>query len=706
MDYIISTDTGGTFVDAVIIDSHGTLAVGKYSSTPDKPAKGILRAVEAAARRYGMPFSEVLTGCKLFFNGTTVSTNAMIQKKGVKTGLLITKGFEDTLFIGRIKARTAGLDERDITNYQYGTDRPSPIVPISLIRGVCERVDFRGQVLCPLKEDEVIKDMEDLVAKGIEALAICLLWSFKNPNHEQRIKELAEKYFPQLFVTTSSDLIPLVREYERANTTAINCFLGPTLDSYLKSIEDALLLKGYKRDLLIMQSVGGLSPSKEIRRTPITTLYSGPAGGVIATQHLGKLIGEQNLISTDMGGTSFDVGLVVDGISQSTPMTVLQRYMIMFPTIDVVTIGAGGGSKIWLDEAMTLKAGPMSQSAVPGPACYDLGGQEPTVTDADIILGYINPEFFLGGEMHLVPERSREVFEERICRPLGMSLVEAAWGAYEIINAHMADLIRRASVERGYDPREFVLVSFGGCGPTHCTAYGPDIGTKRIIVPPTAPVFSALGIAQSDLRHFFSRSFLLRLSRTQPVDEKDICAFNEVLEELIEKGRKQLLAEGASVETIVLQPSVDMRYRGQVNELVVPVPTGRTLTQKGFEVLRDNFTVQYERLYGSGSSSKLSDIECVSMRVDAISSTTFKCETPVKVRSRKKPVPVTERRAFWGNCGWNMTPVYQGETLGPGISVEGPAIIEFYATSIPLQPGQMLEVDMYSNIVITVDNNS
>lgn len=701
MDYIISTDTGGTFVDAIIIDSGGGLAVGKYSSTPDEPARGILGAVESAARRSGMTLSEALGGCKLFFNGTTVSTNAMIQKKGAKTGLLITRGFEDTLFIGRIKARTAGLDERDITNYQFATDRPPPIVPISLTRGVRERVDYQGQILCPLDEEEVIKDLEELVGQGIEALAICLLWSFKNPGHEQRIKALAEKHFPQLFVSASSDLIPLVREYERANTTAINCFLGPTLDRYLKSIEEALRVRGYNRDLLVMQSVGGLSPSSEIRRTPITTLYSGPVGGVIATQHLGRLLGEKNLISTDMGGTSFDVGLIVDGVSQSTPMTVVQRYMVMFPTIDVVTIGAGGGSKVWLDEAMTLKVGPMSQGAVPGPACYDLGGREPTVTDADILLGYINPEFFLGGEMRLVAERSREVFEERICRPLGMSLVEAAWGTYEIINAHMADLIRRASVERGYDPREFVLVAFGGCGPTHCTAYGPDIGAKRIIAPPTAPAFSALGIAQSDLRHFFSRSFLLRLSRTKPLEERDLRALNEVIEELLEKGRKQLLAEGVSEGNIVLRPSVDMRYRGQVNELVVPIPNGRELTRESLEALQETFTVQYERLYGRGSRSELSNIECVSVRVDAIASTAFKHEPIVTARSGKEAVPVGERRVYWGREGWNMTPVYREEALGPGVSLEGPAILEFYATSIPLQPKQKLEVDRYLNLLIT-----
>ena len=702
MEYIISTDTGGTFVDAIIIDARGVLSVGKHSSTPDEPARGILGAVDSAARRLGISLSDAIQGCRLFFNGTTVSTNAMIQRKGVKTGLLITRGFEDTLFIGRIKARTAGLDERDLTNYQYGADRPQPIVPISLTRGVKERVDFQGKVLCPLDEEEILRSLEELVAEGIESLAICLLWSFKNPDHEQRVKALAEKRFPHLFVSASSDLIPLMREYERANTTVINCFLGPVLDRYLKGIEESLFVNGYRQDLLVMQSVGGLSTAGEIRRTPITTLYSGPVGGVIATQHLGRILGERNLISTDMGGTSFDVGLIVDGSPQSTPVTVMQRFIVMFPTIDVATIGAGGGSKVWLDDAMTLKVGPMSQGAVPGPACYNQGGQEPTVTDADILLGYISPDYFLGGTMRLKAQRSRETFEERICRPLGMSRDEAAWGAYEIINAHMADLIRQTSVERGYDPREFVLVAFGGCGPTHCTAYGPDIGAKRIIVPPTAPAFSALGIAQSDLRHFFSRSFMVKIPRKGTMKEEDVKALDAILADLLERGRKQLSAEGVSEKDTLLLSSVDMRYRGQIHELVIPLPRVNILTQDAIRTLCESFTAQYEKLYGPGSSSELSDIECVSVRVDAIASIPFKYEPMRGSGAGKKPVPVEERPAFWGPDKWRKTPVYRGEMLQPGNVVEGPAMLEFYATTIPLHPGQRVEVDEYANLIITV----
>ena len=698
MDYVISTDTGGTFVDAVIVDSAGNLAVGKHASTPTEPARGILGAAAAAAKKIDLSLPAALSQCKLFFNGTTVTTNAMIQRLGAKTGLLITRGFEDTLLIGRIKARTAGLNEREVTNYQHA-ERPRPIVPIALTRGVRERVDFEGRVLCPLDDREVLEQLDDLVAQGIAALAICLLWSFKNPSHEQRIKELARTHHPRLFVTASSDLVPLMREYERANTTAINCFLGPTLDHYLSDIEAALQRERYTRDLLVMQSVGGLSPTREIRQTPITTLLSGPVGGVIATQQLGTLLGENNLISTDMGGTSFDVGMIVDGMPQSTPITVMERYIVMFPAVDIVTIGAGGGSRIWLDDAMTLKVGPMSQGADPGPACYGQGGTEPTVTDADVILGYMNPAYFLGGEMPLDAERARESLSRRICEPLGLGLEDAAWGAYEIVNAHMADLIRQVSVERGHDPRDFVLVAFGGCGPTHCTGYGPDIGAKSIIVPPTAPVFSALGIAQSDIKHFFSRSLLIRLSRTEPLPERDLRAIGTAIAELVARARRQLANEGVDPKAMMLRPSIDMRYRGQVNELVVP--TEPEVTHTSIQRTRESFILQYERIYGPGSSSQLSDIEMVTVRVDAITPTPAKVNNVAATPKGRNNGPIGERRAFWGRQDrWRMTPVYRGDSLGPGETIEGPAILEFYATTIPLHPGQSARTDDYLNLII------
>jgi N-methylhydantoinase A len=701
LDYVVSTDTGGTFVDAIVINSEGRMAVGKHASTPQEPARGILGAAGVASENLGLPLKGMLPHCRMFFNGTTVTTNAMIQRLGARTGLLITRGFEDTLMIGRIKARTAGLNEIEITNYQHA-EKPAPVVPIELTRGVRERVDFQGKVLCPLDEDDVIAALDSLVAQKIEALAICLLWSFKNPAHEQRIKQIAQERNPELFITASSDLVPLMREYERANTTAINCFLGPTLDHYLNDIDRALNAENYGKGFLVMQSVGGLSPAAEIRRTPITTLLSGPVGGVIATQQLGRLIGEENLISTDMGGTSFDVGLIVEGAPQSTPITVMERNIVMYPAIDIITVGAGGGSRIWLDDAVTLKVGPMSQGSMPGPACYDRGGTEPSVTDADVILGYINPDYFLGGTMKLDAAKSREVLIKSICEPLGMMLEDAAWGAYEIVNGHMADLVRQASVERGHDPRDFVLLAFGGCGPTHCTGYGPDIGVKSIIVPPTAPVFSALGIAQSDLKHFFSRSLLIRLARNEPAPDSDLGSLSETFSDLNARARAQLHLEGIADQDMLLITSLDMRYRGQVHEMVVPIEFKAAVTTQSLYVAQTAFIKQYEKTYGAGSSSELSDIECVSCRVDAITSPIAKLIAAKATIDEKITEPIGDRKVYWGQGEWHVTPVYRGDQLPTDATIEGPAIIEFYATTIPLHAGQSLRVDEHLNMIIKV----
>jgi N-methylhydantoinase A len=347
-----------------------------------------------------------------------------------------------------------------------------------------------------------------------------------------------------------------------------------------------------------------------------------------------------------------------------------------------------------------LKVGPMSQGSSPGPACYGRGGIEPTVTDADVILGYINPDYFLGGEMPLDGALSHQALKRRICEPIGLSLEEAAWGAYEIVNSHMADLIRQASVERGHDPRDFVLVAFGGCGPTHCTGYGPDIGAKKIIVPLTAPVFSALGIAQSDIKHFYSRSLLIRMRGNAPLADGELDDVNATLADLMERARRQFAKEGVAADTVVLHPSFDMRFRGQVHELMIPVDP--VMSHAAIERARGNFLVAYERNYGSGASSKLSDIEIVSVRVDAIAPTIAQISSLGVGGLEKRRDPIGERRVYCGHTDkWRMTPIYRGEALAPGSTVSGPAVLEYYATTIPLHPGQTASVDQHLNLMIT-----
>ena len=704
MAYAISTDIGGTFVDAVILDPQGRLAIGKASSTPEEPATGLMAAIEVAAGNMGLDLERVLGACGLFVNGTTVTTNAMIQGRWARTGLLITRGFEDTLVIGRVKARTAGLDEFEVTNYQEA-DRPMGVVPITLTRGLEERIDSRGRVIRPLDPQDVEATVDDLVAQGIEALAICLLWSFRNPIHEQAVRDLVRRRHPRLYVTASSDLIPVIREYERANTAAINAALGPTIARYVRGIEETMRWTRCPAELLIMQSVGGLSPAAQVRDVPVATLYSGPVGGIIAAQKLGELLGLPNVITTDMGGTSFDVGMIVEGVAESHATTTVERQILMVPAVDCVSIGAGGGSVAWLDELLSLHVGPQSMGATPGPACYGRGGERPTVTDADVILGYINPEYFLGGAMRLDPVRAEKALRAHVADPLGLTVEEAALAVYDIVNAHMADLIRKVSIERGHDPRAFTLLAFGGCGPTHCTGYGPEIGARQIIVPGAATVFSALGIVESDIKHFYSRSSMVLLPRQGEVDERLLEEVNATFAVLLEQARAQLARDGVAPERMVLRRSIDMRYENQTNELIVPVSWTGAMDAGGLRRLQEEFVKRYEMLYGSGSRSHLAAIELITLRVEALASTPFAHQV---VRHPRGAADAGEafvgtRRAYWREArGFRETRVFRGERLRCGHRVEGPAVIEYYGTTIPLHAGQVLEVDELLNAVITV----
>src|SRR5450759_5144765 len=421
MKYVVSTDSGGTFVDGVILDDQGRSFIGKAPTTPGQPSIGILGAVEAAAEMAGISLAEILSDCRMFFNGTTVTTNAMIQRKGAKSGLIITKGFEDTLIIGRVKSRWIGLDEGELLHFNR-VQRPAPVVPLELTRGINERIDCFGNVIKSIDLNEAEALIDELVLLGIESLAVCLLWSFKNPSHELAIADLARRKYPSLYVVASSDLVPAIGEYERANTTAVEAFLGPTLRAYLSDIDRSLTHAGYKGEMLVMQSIGGLAPASGLTHAAVTTLHSGPVGGIVAACKLGELIGENNLITADMGGTTFDVGLVVDGKPQTAQMTVMERNLLMVPAVEAISVGAGGGSVAWLDVAQALHVGPQSQGARPGPACYGRGGELPTVTDADVVLGYINPETFLGGRMLLDTDLARKAIKSYVADSLGMSI--------------------------------------------------------------------------------------------------------------------------------------------------------------------------------------------------------------------------------------------------------------------------------------------
>ncbi|MFD4369852.1 hydantoinase/oxoprolinase family protein [Rhodococcus sp. NPDC058521] len=700
--YLISTDTGGTFVDTAIVDADGELFVGKAPSTPHEPAKGLLESIDAAAGRFGESVSGVLSKCRLFVNGTTVTTNALIQRKGTKTGFITTAGFEDTLLIGRVRSRTAGLDAMEITDYRHA-ERPDPIVPRDLIRGVTERVNYQGEVIASLDVEHATRVVDELAAEGIEGLAICLLWSFRNSVHEQELKKLVAVRHPHIYVTTSSDLVPVIGEYERANTTAINSFLGPTLQNYVRGVEDVVSSTGYGREILIMQSIGGLSPASELAERSVTSLHSGPVGGIVAAQKLGEQLGEPNIITADMGGTSFDVGLIVDGAPQTASQTIVERNILRVPAVEAVSIGAGGGSVAWLDEVGAIRLGPQSQGSYPGPACYGRGGTLATVTDADVVLGYISADYFLGGAMKLDREKAIEVVNENIAKPLGISVEEAAFGIYRIANSHMGDLVRQMTIERGYDPRTFTLVNFGGCGPTHCTGYGPEVDVKSSVIPSAATVFSAFGIGQSDIRHFSSRSLrpMTIIRQGEPVDSSVAEEVNEIVLSLSDDMREQLQRDGVPGDDGTFEIHMELRYKGQTNELTIPVLADLPIDQAHFDEIVANFERQYEMLYGKGARSTLSALELITIRVDATVTPPGSASTISRPRYQESGDPlVGEREVYWPDRGYTPTPVYRGELLTSDQPVIGPAVIDTYGTTIPLHPGQILEVDETGNYYV------
>ena len=704
MSYIVSTDSGGTFVDGVIMDERGGAFIGKSPTTPGQPSIGILGAVEAAAETAGLTLAEVLAECRMFFNGTTVTTNAMIERKGSKAGLIITRGFEDTLIIGRVKSRWIGLEEGALLNFNR-VQRPAPVVPLELTRGINERIDCFGEVVKSIDLAEAEKLIDDLVERGIESLAVCLLWSFKNPAHEQAIAQLARRKHPSLYVVASSDLVPAMGEYERANTTAVEAFLGPTLRTYLSDIELSLAATGYRGELLVMQSIGGLAPASGLTHAAVTTLHSGPVGGIVAACKLGELIGEPNLITADMGGTTFDVGLVVGGKPQSAQITVMERNLLMVPAVEAISIGAGGGSVAWLDIARALHVGPRSQGAHPGPACYGRGGDLPTVTDADVILGYINPETFLGGRMPLHADLAREAVRKHVAEPLGMSVEEAAQAIYDIVNAHMADLVRSVSIERGHDPRDFAIVAFGGCGPTHATGYGFESQVRRVIVPPTATVFSAFGIARSEIRHFFAKTHVRIIAGNEGPEPKLFGEINQHFGELSVRAEEQFVHDGVEPDRRCYQRAVDLRYLTQVHELTVPVRVPGPVTPESLRVLVCDYKDAYERLYGAGSNPNEGVIEMVTLRIDASARTPFEFK-PLRHESTG-PAPdhaFIRARPVWSKerGGYVPTPTYMLEKLRAGNVIEGPAVIESYGTTIPLHAGQRAELDEWLNLIVTL----
>ena len=689
MQYKIGVDTGGTFTDAVVLDEAGNITTGKHLTTYHDFSAGVGNSLAVAAEKLSIGLEQLLGNCVAFAYGTTIGTNAIATRSGAKVGMLTTKGARDTIHIARGLSRWTGLSEAE-TKHMATTIKPEPLVPKKLTREIRERVDYSGSEVVPLNEDDVRKAVADLVEQGVESIAVCFLWSFTNSGHELRAKEIIQELYPDLYSCTSCEVVPLEGEYERFITTVLDAYVGPATLNYMKSVSGFLREKGLKPRLLLMKADGGIAYSDSV--LPVATVHSGPAGGVKATRTFGRILGYDNIISTDVGGTTFDVSLVTNGKETFNREPRIEKFSTLYPTLDIVSIGAGGGTIVHADpELKTLHVGPQSAGSSPGPACYGFGGEQPTMTDAAVILGYINPEYFNGGRMALQPERSREAFDS-VAAILGMEVVEVAQGAYEIINSHMSDLIMGMTVRRGVDISNYVIFSFGGAGPVHVAYMGATLGAGKAIIPASSSVYSALGLATSPIGH----TYIKYDYRTLPITAQ---VLNDNIGELQQRVKRELAEGGVPPDGMDIQVSLDMKYLLQINTVNMTIPLKDTYTEDDAAQLGDLFDQAYTDLYGAAAAYPEAG------RV--ISSYMIKGEGIVHDFA-PSPAPLAgkdagagnkgSRQAYFKGDGFLETPLFDFEKLLPGNEVHGPAIIEADETTIVVPPGYNASLDGFKNI--------
>lgn len=674
----IAVDTGGTFTDICLLNEEtGELSVKKVSSTPNNPARAVITGLLKIARECAAEPGEV----NMVLHGTTVATNALLERRGAKAALITTAGFRDTLYIGR---------QNRPSLYDFRALKPPPLILRRHTYEVKERMLYTGEVRTPLDEGNVREIARAIKSKGIFSVAVSLLHSYANPFHEVRIKEIFNEEHPEAFVTLSSEILPEFREYERTCAAAINALVRPKVDFYLGDLENGLKENGVNGNLLIMHSGGGVITAFSARYESARTVLSGPAGGVLAGVDLGRETGLKNMITLDIGGTSTDICLIRNGEPGYTSEGEIGGYPLRLPMIDIHTIGAGGGSIAWLDSGGALRLGPRSAGAEPGPACYGLGGTEPTVTDANLLLGRINPHTTLGDKKELNIELARDSIVEKIARPLGLTAEEAAEGILTVVNANMVRAVRVVSVRRGHDPREYTLMAFGGAGPLHGASLARELGMPRVVVPRYPGVTSALGMLQADVRLDFSRTFLDLITNVSPEKLRRLYGVME------QEGTARLKNEGFFDNQIVLIRQADLRYAGQSSEITLPVQ-GNTLTETDLNQLKESFHMAHQREYGWWRED--AEVELVNLRLTALGQLPQKigAHTP---QNQGEPEPAGFREVYFG--GYRNTPVYRRVDLAPGYTLQGPAVVEQEDSTALLFPGMRAQCDQRGNLIIEV----
>jgi N-methylhydantoinase A len=688
MSYMIGVDIGGTFTDCVVMDASGRIATGKSPTTPDDRSRGFFDAIERAADALGADAGELLRNCGRLVHGTTTGTNAIVERRGARVGLLATAGHEAAIHVMKGTGRTAGLSSDHALDVPR-THKPDPLIPHRLIRPVVERVDVDGDVIVALDEAGVRQAVEELLDAGIEAIAISFLWSTVNPRHERRAKEIALEVAPELFVSCGCDLSTKVGEYERTVTAVMNSYIGPLMVEYVDRIQDGARQRGFAGTVQFAQCAGGAITSEEARRAPIRTVQSGPVAGTIATQALAGAAGLADVMAVDMGGTTFDVSVIHGGRALQRDVSLFERYAMALPMLDIESVGAGGGSIAWVDDQGRLNVGPQSAGARPGPACYGLGGTEATVTDADVVLGLIDPDKYLGGRMRLDAGLARAAVG-RLADALGLGVMETAAGISTVVDARMADLVRRMSLLRGLDPRRFACAAFGGGGPLHSAAVAAQAGIRAMIVPlpRAASVWSAFGAATSDVAHVFQRWHVVHLPVPGDVVEG-------VFRELEDEASSALTRQGVPADDVSLVRSVRMRYSMQIHDVEVPVAPG-PIDDARVSGLDADFERIHDELFGRGSGFRAGGVDFTAFQVRATATTS----RPDVVAEAPDGASGSRRAIYWPELRELVeTPTFPSV---PDETIDGPAVIELADTVIALRPGQSGRPDQTGNYLVTL----
>ena len=685
----LGVDVGGTFTDLIYVDDEaGAVLVHKLPTTPDDPSRGTVQGIEELTAQAG----ETPAALDQVFHGTTIATNIVIEHNGARVGMITTEGYRDILHIARHKKPL------NFSNYQDLPWQRYPIVRRRYRLTVPERITRDGDVLVPLDEEKVRERVNELKEAGVEAVAVCFLFSFLNPAHEARVAEILREEFPDAFLSVSSEVLPQYREYERFSTVCLNAYIGPRVASYVRRLQDELRALDVRTGVHLMTSASGVSTTEAATARPVNLLMSGPVAGVVGGIWAGKQAGYENVITLDVGGTSADIGLAQGGRLRMKHLldTKVGPYQAMIPMVDVDTIGAGGGSIAYVDGGGIFRVGPRSAGADPGPAAYGRGGTEATATDAMVVLGWLRPEAFLGGGMELEPDRARRAFEEGPARALGMSVEEAAMGAVQILTHSMVQSIEENSVRKGFDPRDFALVAEGGAGPLFAAQIALEVGTPNVLVPPYPGVTAAMGLLATDMVYEYVATSYQRLSAL------DTAGLEKRFGELEEEARRQLEEDGIASDSMLVQRVVDARYAGQGYELRVDVGSG-AIDEAWAEKLRADFHDIHEREYSRRFED--SDIEVPNIRVRGVGLMPPLRTVEVEQGGESPPEAALRYEGqAWFRVGGELQEVatryYDRASLQAGNRLEGPTIVHQYDSTTVIPPGLTASIDGYGNIVI------